>query len=132
MFPRSEAQPSGEVDALTDRPDPDVLLERLQAEEMRARRARLKVWLGFAPGVGKTFAMLENARALQEAGVDVAVGWVDTHGRYDTAALLLGLDIVPRRRITHRGVELADLGLDGVVDLVAALLELGAVRLEGG
>ncbi len=97
------------------RPDPDVLLERLHAEESRSKRARLQVWLGFAPGVGKTFAMLQNARDLQETGTDVAVGWVDTHGRYDTAALLLGLDIVPRRRVPHRGVELDELDLDAAL-----------------
>ena len=104
------------------RPDPDVLLERLQAEEARASRARLQVWLGFAPGVGKTFAMLQNARDLQEAGTDVVVGWVDTHGRYDTAALLLGLDIVPRRSVTHRGVELQELDVDAALARKPAVL----------
>ena len=120
---------------MSGRPDPDALLERLQAEETRAKRARLKVWLGFAPGVGKTFAMLQNARDLQEAGTDVAVGWVDTHGRYDTAALLLGLDIVPRRRITHRSVELEELDLDVALARKPAVLlvdELAHNNAPGG
>src|SRR5512145_1343712 len=85
------------------RPDPDALLRRIQAEGDRAGRGRLEIWLGFAPGVGKTFAMLENARELHSAGGDVVVGWVDTHGRYDTAALLLGLEILPRRPVPYRG-----------------------------
>ena len=118
-----------------NRPDPDALLQRLQAEETRAKRARLKVWLGFAPGVGKTFAMLQNARELQEAGTDVAVGWVDTHGRYDTAAMLLGLDIIPRRRIAHRGVELEELDLDAALARKPAVLlvdELAHNNAPGG
>jgi two-component system sensor histidine kinase KdpD len=63
------------------RPDPDAILRRIQAEAQRESRARLKIYLGFAPGVGKTFAMLEKARELAAAGEDVVVGWVDTHGR---------------------------------------------------
>src|SRR5262245_61366242 len=124
--------PNGRSD---DRPDPDALLERLKAEEKRATRPRLKVWLGFAPGVGKTFAMLENAVELQEAGIDVAVGWVDTHGRYDTAALLLGLEILPRRSVTHRGVELEELDLDGALARKPAVLvvdELAHSNAPGG
>ena len=89
------------------RPDPDAILRRIQAEAQRESRARLKIYLGFAPGVGKTFAMLERARELAAAGEDVVVGWVDTHGRYDTAALLLGLEILPRRRVAYRERELA-------------------------
>jgi hypothetical protein len=98
-----------------ERPDPDGLLERIEAAEARASRGRLKVWLGFAPGVGKTYAMLENARELQAEGAGVVVGWVDTHGRYDTAALLLGLEILPRRRVQHRGRALDELDLDAAL-----------------
>lgn len=98
-----------------ERPDPDHLLERIEAAEERASRGRLKVWLGFAPGVGKTYAMLENARELHAEGADVTVGWVDTHGRYDTAALLLGLEILPRRRVLHRGHTFEELDLDAAL-----------------
>jgi two-component system sensor histidine kinase KdpD len=94
------------------RPDPDALLRRIQTEDERARCGRLKIWLGFAPGVGKTYAMLEAARELHSEGGDVVVGWVDTHGRYDTAALLLGLEILPRRVVAYRGRSLEELDLD--------------------
>jgi two-component system sensor histidine kinase KdpD len=97
------------------RPDPDALLRKIHAEEARRSRARLKIWLGFAPGVGKTFAMLANARELQSAGSDVVVGWVDTHGRYDTAALLLGLEFLPRRAIPYRGRTLEEFDLDAAL-----------------
>ncbi len=73
-----------------DRPDPDALLARVTAEEQRQARARFKVFFGFAPGVGKTYRMLQVARDLVAEGVDVVVGAIETHGRYDTAGLLLG------------------------------------------
>jgi len=103
------------LDEERDRPDPDALLRRIQAEEERQSRAKLKVWLGFAPGVGKTFAMLANARELQSAGGDVVVGWVETHGRYDTAALLLGLEFLPRRALPYRDRTLEEFDLDAAL-----------------
>ena len=69
-----------------------------------ARRARLKIFFGASPGVGKTYAMLESARRAEADGVDVVVGCVETHGRAETAALLAGLEI-PRRRDRHRGID---------------------------
>ena len=103
------------VDEQRDRPDPDALLRRIQAEEERQSRAKLKIWLGFAPGVGKTYAMLANARELQAAGSDVVVGWVETHGRYDTAALLLGLEFLPRRALPYRDRTLEEFDLDAAL-----------------
>ena len=97
------------------RPDPDALLEVVQAEEERRRRGRLKIFLGYAAGVGKTYAMLEAAQQRQEEGVGVVVGYVDTHGRAETDVLLHGLEVLPRRQITYRGVILADLDLDAVL-----------------
>ncbi|WP_394822800.1 ATP-binding protein [Pendulispora albinea] len=94
------------------RPDPDLLLQRVREEETRAKSGRLTIFFGAAPGVGKTYAMLEAARAESANGRDVVVGVVETHGRYDTAALLLGLEILPRRTIVHRTVELEELDLD--------------------
>jgi len=94
------------------RPDPDALLRRVKAEETRRTRARLKVFFGFAPGVGKTYKMLESAHQLRAEGMDVVVGTVDTHGRRETAALLEGLEVLPRRKVTYRGTELAELDLD--------------------
>lgn len=80
-----------------------------------ARRGRLRVLLGAAPGVGKTYEMLEEGRRLRDAGRDVAIAVVETHGRAATAALTAGLEEVPRRAVAHRGVQLAELDLDGVL-----------------
>ena len=91
---------------MDDRPDPDALLALAKAEEERARRGKLKVFFGATAGVGKTYAMLEAARELQRRGVDVVVGWVETHGRKETEALLEGLEILPPREVEHRGITL--------------------------
>ena len=74
-----------------DRPDPDALLQRLQADEARARRGRLKIFFGASAGVGKTYAMLAAARAAQAQGIPLVVGVVETHGRGDTEAMAAGL-----------------------------------------
>ncbi|HEY7612954.1 MAG TPA: sensor histidine kinase KdpD [Gemmatimonadales bacterium] len=98
------------------RPDPDVLLAQIQREEPAERaRGRLKVFFGATAGVGKTYAMLEEARARKREGVDVVVGVVETHGRKETGALLEGLEIVPRREIEHRGVRLTEFDLDAAL-----------------
>ena len=82
-----------------NRPDPDALLARVQAEEAGPAKGRLKIFFGASAGVGKTYAMLEAARALEADGVDVVVGYVETHGRAETEALLEGLEILPARMI---------------------------------
>jgi len=79
------------------------------------RRGRLKIFLGLAPGVGKTYAMLQEAHALREQGVDVVVGVVDTHGRPETAELLAGLEMLPLRTVTIGGVELQEFDPDAAV-----------------
>jgi two-component system sensor histidine kinase KdpD len=86
--------PDSERDAKS-RPDPDALLA-LAAQD---RRGKLTVFLGAAPGVGKTYAMLSRARRLKDDGVDIVVGLVETHGRSETAALIDGLEILPRRGV---------------------------------
>lgn len=106
----------------TLRPDPDDLLARIATEEARRSRGRLKVFLGAAAGVGKTYAMLEAAQARRAAGVDVVVGWAEPHGRAETEALLEGLDTVPPRPIVHRGVALRELDLDAVLARRPALV----------
>jgi len=93
------------------RPEPEALLR----EAGHAGRGRLKIYLGMAPGVGKTYAMLEGARQAQAAGRNVLVGVVETHGRSETAALTQGLELLPRRQIAHRGHTLEEF------DLAAAL-----------
>src|SRR5438270_12790699 len=79
------------------------------------QRGRLKVYLGFAPGVGKTFKMLQEGQQLKRQGVDVVVGVVETHGRADTAALIEGLEVTPRRRIEYRGVTLEEMDVDALL-----------------
>ena len=97
------------------RPDPDALLARVVAEEARERGGKLKVFLGAAPGVGKTFAMLDAARQLRQQGVDVVVGVAETHGRAETEVLLQGLEILPRQTLEYRGKTLAELDLDALL-----------------
>lgn len=78
-------------------------------------RGRLKVFLGYAPGVGKTFKMLDQARRMKESGVDVAVGLVETHGRAETESLLVGLPVVPRRTVRHGSATLEEMDLDAIL-----------------
>ncbi len=94
------------------RPQPEQLLEVAEREEQRRHRGRLKIYFGAAPGVGKTYAMLELAQARRREGVDVAVGWIETHGRRETAELLRGLEVIPPREVEYRGVVLREFDLD--------------------
>ncbi len=97
------------------RPDPEALLAQVREEERRASRGRLKIFFGAAPGVGKTYAMLEAARARVREGVEVVVGVVETHGRPETAALLEGLPVLPRRSLEYRGITLQEFDLDAAL-----------------
>ncbi len=99
----------------TPRPNPDQLLAMLQAEEAAHRRGRLKIFLGYAAGVGKTYAMLEAAHQRADEGVDVVVGLLETHGRRETEMLLEGLPAIPRRKVEYRGVILSELDVDAVL-----------------
>ena len=83
------------------RPSPEALLEAARREERRS--GRLKIFVGAAPGVGKTYEMLQQARARKQDGYDIVVGVVETHGRKETQALLDGLEVVPRKRLEYRG-----------------------------
>ena len=100
-----------------DRPAPEAFL-RAAAQE---GRGKLKIFLGAAPGVGKTFEMLSEGRARREAGTDVVIGVVETHGRRDTAALTAGQEIVPRRTIDYEGRTLAEMDLDAILARAPAL-----------
>jgi two-component system sensor histidine kinase KdpD len=108
----------------TDRPDPDTLLERVRADDRRATRAKLKIFLGFAPGVGKTYRMLQTAHVFLAEGVDVVVGAVETHGRPETEALLAGLSVLPRRKLEYRGKLLEEFDLDAALARRPQLLVL--------
>jgi len=105
------------------RPDPDALLRRLAADEGRSR-GRLKIFFGASPGVGKTYAMLEAARARRAEGKDVVIGWIETHGRAETAALAEGLDRVAPRAVEYRGVQLREFDLDAALTRKPGLLLL--------
>jgi two-component system, OmpR family, sensor histidine kinase KdpD len=97
------------------RPDPDRLLAVVQQQEAQQRRGKLKIFLGYVAGVGKTYAMLDAARQRQADGVDVAIAYVETHGRAETDLLLHGLEVLPRRFIDYHGVTLNELDLDAVL-----------------
>lgn len=94
-----------------NRPSPDALLRQAVREEP----GRLKIFLGAAPGVGKTYEMLQTAQAKHREGADVVVGVVETHGRQETAALVAGLEIVPRRPIDYKGRILDEMDLDAIL-----------------
>src|ERR1700676_4783856 len=93
------------------RPSPDALLE----DARREQRGRLKIFLGAAPGVGKTYEMLVAAQARLREGTDVVVGVVEAHGRKETEALLSGLEVMPRRRVEYRERVLEEMDLDGLL-----------------
>lgn len=98
------------------------------------RRGRLKIFLGYAAGVGKTFSMLEGARQKKNEGVDVVIGLAVTHGRKETERLLEGLEILPTAKVPYKGVELAELDVDGVLRRAPALVivdELAHTNVPG-
>src|SRR5256714_833535 len=99
----------------TDRPDPEALLARVKAEEARQRRGKLKIFLGAAAGVGKTYSMLEAVREQKADGVDTVVGYVETHGRAETDALLAGLETLHPMTVDYRGTTLREFELDAAL-----------------
>ncbi|GAA0456075.1 hypothetical protein GCM10009095_24670 [Sphingomonas molluscorum] len=94
-----------------DRPDPDALLRQAAQEG----RGRLKIFLGAAPGVGKTYEMLSEGAARRRDGVDVVVAVVETHGRAETEALVRGHEVIPRRDVPYEGRTLREMDLDAVL-----------------
>src|SRR5574342_655743 len=99
--------------AMEQRPNPDELLKRAQAEE--AKRGKLKIFLGYVAGVGKTYAMLEAAHQRKEQGWDVVVGFVETHKRVKTEELVAGLEILPRKPVEYHNITLYALDVDEVL-----------------
>src|SRR5213078_46214 len=113
-----------------DRPKPEQFLALIRGQQ----RGRLKVYLGFAPGVGKTYEMLQEGHRLKRQGVDVVIGIVETHGRADTAALIGDLHQVPRRKVEYRSVVLEEMDLDAVLarrPTVALVDELAHTNAPG-
>src|SRR5512137_1943855 len=100
---------------MQERPNPDELLARVQAEEQQQTRGKLKIFLGYAAGVGKTYAMLEAAHQRKTEGVDVIAAYVETHGRAETEAMLEQLETIPRRKVEYRGTALAEMDVDAVL-----------------
>lgn len=105
-------------DLVDARRDPDAILRRLHEEEavLPAGRGKLKVFFGYAAGVGKTYAMLTEAHRAQKAGADIVVGYVEPHTRADTLALLDGLEVMEPRAVEHRGIALREFDLDGALE----------------
>ena len=114
------------------RPSPEALLAAAHREESRI--GKLRIFVGAAPGVGKTYEMLQQAHARQKDGYDVVVGIVETHGRRETEALLEGLEIVPRRRIDYKGQWLEEMDLDAIIarrPQIVLVDELAHTNAEG-
>ncbi len=105
------------ADPQSQRPDPDELLQRLQQQEEQSLRGKLRIYFGASAGVGKTYAMLSAARREREAGRDVLVGVIETHGRSETAELLTGLEQLPLREVAYRGRTLHEFDLDAALGL---------------
>jgi two-component system sensor histidine kinase KdpD len=100
------------VNADSDRPSPEALLR----EATQEGRGRLKVFLGAAPGVGKTYEMLSEGATRKRAGVDVVIGIVETHGRAETQALVEGLSVMPRKRVDYQGRTLSEMDVDAILE----------------
>lgn len=103
------------IDREDSRPNPDELLKRLQQEELESPRGKLKIFLGYAAGVGKTYAMLEAAHQRQQEGIGVVIGYVETHGRVETEERLAGLEVLPRIQGVYRGITLTEMDVDAVL-----------------
>ena len=124
-----------DLDRFDRRPSPDELLARLHADEPQTGgRGHLRVYVGMAPGVGKTYRMLEEGHRRLARGTDVVVGFVETHGRPQTAALIEGLEVVPRLRVVHRGVTVEEMDADAIIaraPTVALIDELAHTNAPG-
>lgn len=113
------------------RPRPESFLDLIRQEG----KGNLKIFLGFAPGVGKTYRMLQEAQQLKQKGVDVVIGIVDSHGRKDTEKLLEGLEQIPLRKVNYKGHELLDMDMDAVLMRLPELViidELAHTNAPGG
>ncbi len=99
------------------RPDPDTLLARVQDEERQKNRGKLKIFLGYIAGVGKTYEMLQAAHHRKRDGIDVRIGYIETHGRVETEALVGGLEIIPRKMVEYQNVKIPEMDLDAILAL---------------
>ncbi|TGY42174.1 sensor histidine kinase KdpD [Clostridium sartagoforme] len=116
------------------RPNPEEFLRKIKDEEKKDAKGKLKIFFGYAAGVGKTYAMLEAAHDAQKAGVDVVVGYIEPHTRPETMALLDGLEILPKLSVNYRGITLKEFDLDGALNRKPQLIlvdELAHTNAEG-
>ncbi|TWT45370.1 Sensor protein KdpD [Phycisphaerae bacterium RAS1] len=116
------------------RPDPDALLARVEAEQPQPHRGRLKIFFGMSAGVGKTYAMLQEAQERRRSGTDVVAGYIETHKRPETDALRTGLEELPPRWVEYRGVRLREFDLDAALARKPGLIlvdELAHTNAEG-
>jgi two-component system sensor histidine kinase KdpD len=117
------------------RPDPDRLLAQVKAQEARATRGRLRIFFGASAGVGKTYSMLEAARAAKAAGTDVVIGYLEPHGRVETERLAEGLERLPIQPVAYRGIVRQELNLDAALvrrPVILLVDELAHSNLTGG
>ena len=98
------------------RQNPDVLLKAISDESENSTRGHLKIFFGYAAGVGKTYAMLQAAHTAKEQGIDVVLGYIEPHERPQTKALVSGLEQIPCKKIKHSNIELSELDLDAVLE----------------
>ncbi len=116
------------------RPDPDMLLAKIQSETIQEKKGKLKIFLGYAAGVGKTYAMLEAAQQRKDQFVDVVIGLIETHNRKDTEAKLAGLEIIPRREMSYHGVKFTEMDIDAILSRNPSLVivdELAHTNVPG-
>jgi two-component system, OmpR family, sensor histidine kinase KdpD len=117
-----------------ERPDPDKLLNMLRLEEEKSRKGKLKIFFGMCAGVGKTYTMLKTAQAERGKGCDTVIGFVETHGRRETAELLKGFEIIPRKILNYKSTSLEEMDLDSIIKRKPQLVlvdELAHTNVEG-
>ena len=103
-------------DPIDSRPDPDTLLKLIKKEEERGDKGKLKIFFGMCAGVGKTYTMLSEAREAVAKGIDAVIGYVETHNRMETAELVLGLEVIPRKKFEYRGTLLDEMDTDAILE----------------
>src|SRR5579859_2970708 len=116
------------------RPDPDALLAAVQHEEAKQQHGKLKIFFGMSAGVGKTYAMLEAAKQRLADGVDVVIGYVETHHRAETEALVTGIPIIPRQKLEYRNAVMEEMDIDAILQRKPTLVlvdELAHTNAEG-
>jgi two-component system, OmpR family, sensor histidine kinase KdpD len=98
------------------RPDPDELLASLQSEDEKSKRGKLKIFFGMCAGVGKTYTMLQSAHAEKLKGIDIIIGYIETHNREETAVLVKGLEVIPRKSFTYKSTSVQEMDLDTIIN----------------